>query len=128
MEPLGKDHVDLVDVGLERGVAGRVIGCVVGRAHAFAGVEGNIGGLAGGLAVRGAEGFGAVDLRIAKGPVIMFGSGQQQFRQALIAHYIEDKADQHQCGEQGGDVKDAAQALPALALGIEEYLSIRHAQ
>ena len=48
----GKQHVDLVNVLLERGIAGGIVGNVIGRAQTFAGVEGNFGGLAVGLAPR----------------------------------------------------------------------------
>ena len=53
MQPLREQHVDLVNVLLERGVAGRVVLDVVGGAQAFTGVQGNIGGFAVGFAARG---------------------------------------------------------------------------
>ena len=127
VQPLGKEHVDLVDVLLERGVAGRVVLHVVGGAQTFAGVEGNVGGLAAGFAARGARvlrraGRGAVGQR----PVVVPGRGQQQLGQLLVAQDVEDEAGQDQRGEHGRRVENAAQPLPALALRVEEYLFIRH--
>jgi len=45
MKPLRKQQVDLVDMLLEGGVAGRVILYVIGGAHTFTGVEGISEGL-----------------------------------------------------------------------------------
>jgi hypothetical protein len=56
----------------------------------------------------------------------VFGGGQQQPGQALIAEDIEDEAGENERGEDSGGIKDAAQSLPTLALGVEKYLSIRH--
>ena len=53
MQPLREEHVDLVDVLLERGVAGRVVLHVIGGAQTFTGVQGDLGGLARGFAARG---------------------------------------------------------------------------
>ncbi len=50
MEPLREEQVDLVDVLFQGRVAGRVVWNVVGGAQTFAGVEGNFGRLAIGLA------------------------------------------------------------------------------
>jgi hypothetical protein len=44
----------------------------------------------------------------------------------LITIDVEDEAGHHQRGENGGDIEDAAEALPALSLWIEEYLLIGH--
>ena len=52
VEPLGEEQVDLMDVLLEGGVAGGVPLDVVGGAQTFAGVEGNVGGLEVGFAMR----------------------------------------------------------------------------
>ena len=49
MEPLGEEQIELVDVLLEGGVAGRVILDVIGGTQAFTSVEWDIGGLAGGF-------------------------------------------------------------------------------
>ena len=56
----------------------------------------------------------------------MLGRGQQQFGQVLIAQDVEDEAGHHQRENDGRDIQKAAQALPALSLGIEKYLFIRH--
>ena len=53
VQPLREQHVDLVNVFLERGVAGRVVLHVIGGAQAFTGVQRNFGGFAVGLAARG---------------------------------------------------------------------------
>ena len=83
-----------MDVLLERGVAGRVVLHVVGGAQTFAGVEGNVGGLAGGLAARGALVLCAAQQRGAVGQclVVVPGGGQQQLGQLLIAQHIEDES------------------------------------
>ena len=54
MEPLRKEHIDLMHVLLEGGIASRVVLDVIGRAQTFAGIEGNLRGLAVGLAACGA--------------------------------------------------------------------------
>ena len=59
VEPLGEEEVDLLDVLLERGVAGGVVVDVVGGAQAFSGVERDVGGFGFGLAVGVAHGFQA---------------------------------------------------------------------
>ena len=51
VQPLGKQEVDLADVLLQRGVAGRVVFDVVRRAQTFARVQGNVAGLDVGFAV-----------------------------------------------------------------------------
>src|ERR1017187_8701557 len=53
VKPFRKQKVDLVYMLLERGVTGRVVCDVVGCAQPFAGVEGDLRGLALGLAPRG---------------------------------------------------------------------------
>ena len=128
VQPLREQHVDLVDVLLERGVAGRVVLHVVGGAQAFAGVEGNFGGFAGGFAARGALVLrGAQQNRlVGQGPVIVPGNGQQQLGQVLAAQHIEDKTGHHQRGHHGCRIQNAAQALPALAFRVEKDLSVGH--
>ena len=128
VQPLGKEQIDLVDVLLEGRVAGRVVRHVVGGAQTFTGVEGNLGGLAVGLAARRARAFGAAQkaVPVRQRLVVVLGRGQQQLRQLLIAQHIEDENGQNQREDHGRRVENAAQPLPALALGIEEYLLIGH--
>jgi len=45
VKPLGKEQIDLVDVRLEGGIAGRVVLDIVGGAQTFTGVEGDVRGL-----------------------------------------------------------------------------------
>ena len=103
VQPLREEQIDLVDVLLERGVAGRVVLHVVGGAQTFAGVEGNFGGLAVGLAARRALAFAPRSRGLAVGQclVVVLGDGQQQLRQLLVAQDVEDKAGQHQRGKHG---------------------------
>ena len=128
VQPLREKQVDLVDVLLKGRVAGRVLGDVVGGAQSFAGVEGNIGGLAIGLAACGASGLLAAccGSPVLQCPVGVLLGGQQQFRQVLAAEYIEDKAGEHERGDDRRDVEYAAEALPSGSLGIEKYLFIGH--
>ena len=49
MQPLGKEHVDLAHMFLERGVAGLVVWYVIGGAQTFARIERNLGGNASGF-------------------------------------------------------------------------------
>ena len=128
MQPLREEQVDLLDVLLEGGVAGGVVLHVVGGAQTFAGVEGDIGGLAGGLAARGALFFQAVQQNGTVGQrlVVVPGGGQQKLWHLLITQHIVDKNRHHQRGNHGCGIKNAAQAFPALPLRVEEYLLIRH--
>ncbi len=57
VEPLGEEEVDLLDVLLERGVAGGVVVDVVGGAQTFTSVHGDVGGLERGLAMGGDGGL-----------------------------------------------------------------------
>ena len=125
MEPLGKEQVDLVDVLLERGVAAGVVLDVVGGAQALTGVEGNVRGFAIGLAPGGPSHAGRVNIR--QSFVVMPGDVQCQQWQLLKAKNVEDKTGKHQGKHHRGNVKNAAKALPSLALGIEEYLTVGHA-
>ena len=127
MKPLGIKHIDLVDVLLERGVTGFVVGNVKGGAQTFAGVEGNFRGFASGFAARGtALGGLEEDVAVREGLEIVFGGWQQQFGEMLCAQYIEDESGQHERDHHGGCVEDAPEPLPSLALGIEKYLFIGH--
>ncbi len=110
---------------LQRGVAAGVIIDVVGRAQAFAGVERNLRRLAAGLAPRrlqvlGLDGGGL----FLDGPVIPLGSGQQQLRQMLILHHVEEKQHQNHGGEHRHRVQNAPEAFPSFPLRIEEDLAI----
>ena len=56
----------------------------------------------------------------------MLGIGKQQFGQLLIADHIEDEADDNESREHGDRIEDAAEALPALAFGVEKDLLAGH--
>ncbi len=58
--------------------------------------------------------------------VVMFGNRQQKLGQALVVEHIEDESNHDQCEEHGRNVNNAAQTPPALAMGIEENLSVGH--
>jgi len=128
MEPLWKEHVDLVHVLFERGVAGRIVLHVIGRAQAFAGVEGDFRRLAVGLAARGARAPDCAQGRgtIGQGLVIVLEGGQQQLGQMLTAQYVDGETGHNQRGHHGDNVQNAAQPLPALPLRVEKYLFIKH--
>jgi hypothetical protein len=66
-------------------------------------------------------------MNVGQGFVVVPGDRKQQLRQALKAQNIEDEAGQHQGKNYRGNVKNAAKALPSLALRVEEYLTIGHA-
>ena len=72
VEPLREEQIDLVDVFLEGGVAGGIVLDIIGGAQTFAGVEGNLRGLAGGVAARGPLAFGAMEHGRAVGPLPAF--------------------------------------------------------
>jgi hypothetical protein len=62
----------------------------------------------------------------AKGFVVVLDGGEEQFWQSLIAQDIESEASQHQRGNYGGHIENAAEPLPSLALRVEKYLSVWH--
>jgi hypothetical protein len=127
MEPLGKEHVDLVHVLFEGGVAGFVVRDIIGGTQTLAGVEWDLRRLAFGFAASGpALGAAESDGAIGEGLEVMPGGGKEQLRQMLNAEDVEDKCGEHQGGGDGSDVEDAAKAFPSLALRVEEYLFIRH--
>lgn len=53
---------------------------------------------------------------------IVLGDGQEKFRQMLIVQHVEDETGHDQREEHGRRVENTAQALPALALGVEKNL------
>ncbi len=124
VEPLGEEKVDLLDVLLERGVAGGVVVDVVGGAQTFTGVHGDVGGLERGLAMgrdggllagfqRGLSGGG-------EGAVVAGLGAKTQLGQGLNAQEAHDEDEAEEKAEEGKDIEDAAQALPAFSLGIVE--------
>ena len=125
MEPLGKEQVDLVDVLLERGVAGRIVLDIVGRAQAFARVQGHLGGLEVGLAMGGAAQLlarpGGLNLQ---GADVALGRCQQQLGQRRHVQQADDKQDPDDDAEHCQAVEDSPQPPPALALRVEEDLLV----
>ena len=125
VQPLGKEQVDLVDVLLERGVAGRIVLDVVGRAQAFAGVQRDLGGLEVGLAVGGVAQLlarrGGFDL---EGAEVVFRRGQQQLGQRRHVDQADHEQDPDDDAEQREAVEDSPQPPPALALRVEEDLLV----
>ena len=124
MEPLGKEEVDLLDVLLERGVAGGVPLDVVGGAEAFAGVEGDIRRAQLGAAM-GGEGDLLAELedglgRGGEGAVVAGLGGEAKLREGLDAEQADDEDGADDDAGEGEGIEDAAQPLPALALGIVE--------
>ncbi len=118
----GKEEVDLLDVLLEGRVGGGVGVDVKGGAQALAGVESNVGGGDGGFAV-GADGrllAGLEDGLGRKGErfVIARLRRQHERRQRLHAQEADDEDGAEQEAKCGGDVEDATEPLPALALRI----------
>ena len=77
MKPLRKEQIDLVDVLLEGGVAGRVVLNVIRRAQTFTGVEGDLRWSAVGFAARRAGAL-ATKQGLGQGLVVVLGGGQQQ--------------------------------------------------
>jgi len=130
VQPFRKQDVDLMHMLLEGGKAGRIVCNVIGRAQAFAGVQGDFRGLALGLPPRWPLVLGAMQNQrtIRQSLVVVLGRGQQQLRQVLVAQHVEDETSQNQRGNHGRNVQNAPQPLPSLALGIEEYLFIWHRQ
>ena len=126
VKPLREKKIDLVNMLLERRVAGGVVLHVVGGTQAFAGVERNFRRLAGGFAARRSGILAVAQNRLRERLEVVPGSGQQQLGKVLIAHDVENESGQHQRGQDGSRVENAAQALPTLALGVEKYLFIRH--
>src|ERR1019366_7765920 len=128
VQPFREQHVDLVHMLLEGGVAGCVVRGIVGRAQTFAGVKRDIGGLAIGLAPGEVLGLGAAwrHRTVAQGFVVVLEGGQKQFRQMLIAQYVKYETSQNQRGNHGRHIEYAAQPLPSLALRVEKYLAVRH--
>ena len=109
MQPGREEHVDLVHVLAERGVAGLVVGHIVGRAQAFAGVEGDVGGFARGFAPRRMQRLvGARGVGVAHRLVIVFWRRGQQLWQRPGAQHIEDEGGHHQRDKNRGDIEDAA--------------------
>ena len=125
MEPLGKEEVDLVDVFLERGVAGGIVLNVVGGAQALTGVEGDVGGFAIGLAAGGPSDAGRVNIR--QRFVVVPGYVECEQWELLKSKNVKDEAVQDEGKDHRGNVKNTAKALPSLALGIEKYLTVGHA-
>ena len=125
MEPLRKEQVDLVDVLLERGVAGRIVLDIVGRAQAFAGVQRHLGGLEVGLAMGGAAQLlarpGGLDL---EGADVALGRCQQQLGQRRHVQQANDEQDPDDDAEHCQAVEDSPQSPPALALRVEEDLLV----
>jgi hypothetical protein len=128
VEPLGEEQIKLVNVLLQRRVAGCVGRDIVGGAQSFPGIKRNIGGLAIGFAPRGMERFLAARglNAVLQCPVGVLLSREQQLGQRLATEYIEDEASKYKRGNDRGDVEYAAQALPSCSLGIEKYLFIEH--
>ncbi len=110
MQPLGKQQVDLVNVLLQRRIAGRVVRGVVGRAQTLAAVEGDLRRLARGLAVRVSHALDAAQQRraVRHGLVVVLGNRQQQLRQLLKTQHVEDKNRQKQRTDHGGNIQHAA--------------------
>ena len=109
MEPLRKEHVDLVDMLLERGVAGGVVGNVVGGPQTFA-VEWNFGRPKRAGATGWAGSAFAVKQRgeVGDGLVIVLGCLQEKFRQPLAAKGIENEPRHHQRRQDGYGVENPA--------------------
>ena len=124
MQPLGEEEIDLLDVLLERRVAGGVVVDVVGGAQAFAGVQGNVGGLHGGSAVRGnlelLARFGDGDRFVLEGAVVALLGLEEKLGKRLHAGEADNKQNADDETGEGEDVEDATQALPAFALRVVE--------
>ena len=120
----GKRRVDLLDVLLQRRVAGGVIIDVEGCAQTFAGVQGDVGRVEGGAPVSGTNELRAgLDDRHGFGvesAVIALLRLQQEFREGLHAGEPDDEQDADEETGKREHIEDAAQALPAFALRIVE--------
>ena len=128
MQPHGEEHVELVDVFFERGVAGRVVLHVIGGAQSFTGVQRDVRRFARSFATRGMLVLAVAfeDRWLRQSPVVVFRIGKQQFGQLLVADHVEGEADDDEGREYGDRIEDAAEALPALAFRVEKDLLIRH--
>ncbi len=125
-QPLGKEQVDLVDVLFERSVTCGIVLHIERGAKVFAGVQGNFGRFRLCDVTPGPHALCVARKWIGQRLVVVLGRGKEKSREALRTDDIESEADQNDGRENGSRVENAAQALPALALGIEEYLSVRH--
>ena len=124
VEPLRKEQVDLLDVLPERGVGGGVGIDIVGRSQAFAGVQSDVGrsdvGLAMGRQRRLLAGLEqGLGWRCERAIVARLRC-QPELRQRLHAEQADDEDRQQHQAKGGGDIEDAAETLPALALRIVE--------
>ena len=108
MEPLREEQIDLVDVLLQRGVAGRIVLHVVRRAQAFARVQDHLGGLQVGSAMQGAiqllARFDGLDLQGADVPL---GRRQQQLRQRRHLQQADHKQNPDDDAEQREAIEDS---------------------
>ena len=126
VQPLGEKQVDLMDVLLERGVAGGIVLDVVGGAQTFSGVQDDVGGLEVGLAVRGlVELAASAELRCGRvgERAVAFGGGLEiEAAHGPYAQHAEDEEDAGDGAEERQKIKDPPQPLPALSLWVVEDL------
>jgi hypothetical protein len=120
VQPLGIEHVELVHVLAQRGEAGRVPSHVKRGANAFFGVEHDLRRRRLGLAVRDAAHLGLPLLALFQRVVLGLLLRQQELGKLHGADGGVEKKDDDQGDADAGDVQQAAQQLPALALGIVE--------
>jgi hypothetical protein len=120
VQPLRVEHVDLVHVLAQRGEAGGVPGHVEGGADAFLGVEHHLRGRGLGLAVRDPAHLGLPLLALLQRVVLGLLLRQQEFGKLHGTDGGVEKENDDQGDADARDVQQAAQQLPALALGIVE--------
>ena len=126
VQPLGEEEVDLLDVLLERGVAGGIDFGVEGGAQAFSRVQGDVGGLEVGFAVRGlVELAASAELRCGRvgERAVAFGGGLEiEAAHGPYAQHAHDEEDAGDGAEERQKIKDPPQPLPALSLWVVEDL------
>ena len=124
MQPLGIEQVDLLDVLLERGVAGSVPIDIVGRAQAFAAVQHDIGGLGLGSAMCGERGslprFEHRFRRVRQRVVIARLGGEPQFGKRLDLHQAHNEDGTKAHARERQHVEDATEPFPSLTLRVVE--------
>ena len=126
VQPLREEEVDLLDVLLERGVAGGVDVGIEGGAKAFVGVQDDVGGLEICLAVcRGVEfSAGAEFWRgwVGEGTVAFGGGLEIEAPHGAYAQHANDEEDAGNGAAQRQEIKDPSQPLPALPLWVVKDL------
>src|SRR6202790_1490298 len=92
VQPLRKEHVDLMNVRLEGRIAGRVIRSVVGRAQTLAGFKRNGRGRTRGFTAGWSSRLGTLQQRgtVMQCPQVVLGQRQKQSLQRMGAERVKN--------------------------------------